>query len=346
MKTFLAWLSGRPSERHRPGWWRCTVRVLVAFALAYFFLYGPGLRVWSSPPGFEKLTEGEISVFFQPGMRVEASAVAASALEAQRDILEFWSRGAEDGFDFPVDVYLCQSPRRYWHLVMNRAKGSASGNDLMIHASYPEVERTPYMRHELAHLFVVHELGWLKTRRYTPAWLDEGIATTLQGSLWNDRDGLAYFAFRTHELASLSSTANVMRWLGAVAGGGDRAGAQYSYARAFTEDLIDGFGRAAVLEYLKEATLTGNHPGAFARAFGVPLEQAELQWLKEATARGILPSDLAVVDRGLPVGLLIKLLVLAVLLVWVALWSVRQFARIVRFAARMTEHNPGERPLR
>lgn len=222
---------------------------------------------------------------------------------------------------------------------MNNAKASAGGNDLMIHASYPEVERTPYLRHELAHLFVVHELGWLRTRVNTPAWLDEGIATTLQGSLWNDRRGLARFVSRTQELASLSSTPNTLRWLGAVAGGGDRAGAQYSYVRSFTEDLIDRFGRPEVLGFLTEATVSGDHSEAFAGAFGLSLEENERQWLNEAMAHGVLPSDIGLVNRGLPAGLMAKLIVLTALVAFVAMWIFRQIARVVRAAvgSRMLE---------
>lgn len=338
MTTFFAWLTGRPPVRRRPAWWRWTGRLIAALGMAYFFLYGPGVRLWRSPPGFEKFTEGETTVFYQPGIRNEAVAVSAAALKAQRDVLEFWGRSADAGFDFAVDVYLCRNPRRYWHLVMNRAKGSASGNDLMIHASYPEVERIPYLRHELAHLFVVHELGWWRTRLHTPAWLDEGIATTIQGSQWNDRGGLARFVSRTHQLAPLSSTPNTLRWLGAVGAGGDVAGAQYSYARTFTEDLMDRFTRGAVLDFLTDATMTGDQSGAFARAFGHSLGEAEQQWVRDAMAGGVLPNDLELVDRGLPAALVTKLLVLLALATFFVLWSFRHAARAARAVARWTRN--------
>jgi len=331
--TFFAWLTGKPPKRRRPAWLRWSTRLFATLGFAYLFLYGPGVRLWRSPPGFEKLTEGSITVFYQPGMQGEAAAVANSALEAQHSIIEFWGREAGSGFDFPVDVYLCRSPRRYWHLVMNRAKASASWNDVVIHASYPEAERAPYLRHELAHLFVVNEFGWLKSRLHTPSWLDEGIATTLQASRWNDRGGLTRFVSRTGELASLSSTPTTMRWLGAVTARGDVAGAQYSYVRSFTEDLIDRFSRSEVLDFLIEATLSGDQSGGFARAFGLSLEEAERQWLSKAMDDGVLPSDLELVNRGLPTGLVAKLLVLIVLMSFVAMWVFRQMARVLRMVA-------------
>jgi hypothetical protein len=298
--------------------------------LAYIFLYGPGVRVWSTPPGFDKITEDTFTVFSQRGMEDEAAAVMSSVRDAESAILAFWGHSEDFSFDFPVDVYLCRSPRRYWHLVMNRAKGSAGGNDLLIHASYPEDQRTPYMTHELAHLYVVNELGWLRTRLYTPAWLDEGIATTLQASHWNDRDGLWRFTSRCGELAPLTTTGSALRWLGAVTVRGDRAGAQYAYVRAFTEDLIERFGRQKVLDFFVEATLSGDHSAAFSESFGVSLEQAEREWLADAIHSGLLPADLELVDRGLPVALLVKLVILAAMATFVAMWLFRQASRVVR----------------
>jgi hypothetical protein len=335
LARLLGWLTGLPSEQQRPHWQRWTARALVTLIVAYFFLYGPGLRVWSSPPGFDKLANGTIAVYYQPGMTAEAELVAASTIEAERDVLAFWGRPSESGFDFPVDVYLCRSPRRYWHLTMNRGRGSASGNDLLIPASYPQADRIGNIRHELAHLFVVHELGWLRSRLHTPSWLDEGIATSLQGGEWSHRDALARLAARTRELAPLTTTSSTLRWRGAVNGGGERARVQYAYARAFAEDLIDRFGRHAVLDFLIEATRRGDHLAAFAQAFGAPLEQKERQWIDNATRRGLLPADLELVDRGLPADLLVKLAILAAALLFSALWLTRQAGRFVRATARL-----------
>lgn len=97
--------------------------------------------------------------------------------------------------------------------------------------------------------------------------------------------------------------------------------------RAFTEDLVAEHGRAAVLDSLTEATLSGNPAACFIRTFGRSLEAAEEEWLREAPAGGILPSWIALVDRGLPAGLVTRLLVLLGLLGLTVLWLVRHLGR-------------------
>jgi hypothetical protein len=259
-------------------------------------------------------------------------------------VLAFWGKPGEERFSFSVDIYVCESQRRYWHLVMNNAPASASGGDIFIVSGYPEEALTAFLRHELMHAHVVHEFGWLRNLLRVPAWLDEGLATSIQGTEWSDEAGLARFTARTRELASLGSTPNVLRWRGAVDGSGDLAGGQYAYARGFTEDLMARHGRETVLAFLREAVRTGDQEASFSRAFGGSLAEAEREWLAARSESGVLPAGLKLVDRGLPVALTVKMVIAAAVVLLLLAWSLRQLCRIARWTGRLVSADPPPRP--
>jgi hypothetical protein len=331
LRFALGWLTGRPPARPAPAWRRWATRALLFLFLGWLFLVGPAARFLPTPVGFQRLDDGKNTIYYTPDLAGLAEDSAEEVREAQRAVLEFWDEPSGEGFPFGLDVYFCGTTGRYFHLILNRAPASASLNDVFVNRSVPYYERGAFLRHELSHAYGWRRMGGILARLRTPAWLDEGIATVIQGSSWQTEEELGRRLRKRPELASLASAPNILRWLSAHRPGNE-AVAQYVYARVFTERLIREHGKEEVLAYLEEATASGEHEESFERRFGMPLLEMEEAWIAERVADGRFPQGTRLVDRGIRAGLVAKFGFAALLLLLFLVWGFRQLCRAVRFA--------------
>jgi hypothetical protein len=332
---FFKWLTGAPPPTPKSAFRKWIERLFSLSVLIYLFVFGPLSRFMPYVHGFDELEGEKNSVFYQQGDEELSKEFLSALAETEKEVFRFWNDGSETGFPYPVDLFLCKTKQRYWHLIMNRAPACATAGDVIMDMTFPVIERFAFLRHELSHLYLTHKLGFFKHRLTVPAWLDEGMATIVQNSEWQTLERLRFFLERSPELAPPTNTPNIIFWFNALHHAGDHKVKQYIFARHFTDHVLESYGREKVLEYIESGTYAEGVNTRFERIFGVSLKEVENEWLAMMKKTGKIPENTAFVEYPLNPVVPAKFVIALVVALILALWIFRQFCILVRFGFRL-----------
>lgn len=336
LTAFLRWITGLPPLKPKSvvrTWLERALLALAVLFIAWLFLVGPGVVLMPyAPVGFSTLSDGTNTVLYTAGERENAAIVLRVAGQAQSDILDFWDDRATNPFAGGVKIYLCYTEREYFHLTRNRAGGSAMLGSIIIDMSKVGVNfsLSGFVRHEMAHVYMAKSAGWLPMVLGVPKWLDDGVATLIQGEP-SDMSRLGGFLAARPFLVSVASMMRPWDWEAVVSFRGGSLGRQeYGYVGHFVRDLINRHGMAKLREYRRELSPFRDSEVLFKSIFEVPLEQAEADWLASEKRGGLVPENVELVSLTYPFPVLAKWWGGLGVFVFLFLWVTRQCFRLIR----------------
>lgn len=318
------------TTRKQPNPWTLRVVViLIIWILIYFFVAGPGRVLFPSLLiSYTSVSDNKNTVYFY-GDRIEkALDLLWLASITQDSIEQFW--GDTTGYEFRhgVTIFLCEFPSQYVHLTWNKAMGSAIMGRIVLNESRISGSMSLYsaMIHEMSHLYVVRRYGYLPSVLIYPKWFEEGCAARLQDySAAADKFDENLWSWPT--LVSVSSLVHPWNWQTMIRmEEGKMASKGYGQVSLFTRYLEDHYGKEKLIEYASLLKWNISSGRTFQKVFGIPLKEAESQWLHamvetlEAPAEVSfipLPFDVLVFIRWLAMGIII-VVPLVILVRWIS----------------------------
>jgi hypothetical protein len=256
--------------------------------------------------------------------------------EARQTNAAFW--GPPKPGDASFDIYLFNS-RSHWEQRVLGSPGNACTASSSIFIS-PSIIRGPLalrqiLTHEMSHALLNQRLGII--RGYdVPAWVNEGIATYVAQNFWATDDALRQYLEESPrpELVRASQLRSHISWVIAASGSSHESALTYGHAQSLCAYLINRFGADHVKEYLDSTSLLASSDGAFVKAFGMKVGQADDAWLAQAKAVGRVPASTTLTQMPFNFWTAARPLLLYVILMAAFFWIVRQVCVVARFARR------------
>jgi hypothetical protein len=126
-------------------------------------------------------------VLYEPGAEKEAEAIA-DCLEAAAALVE-----REHGLPFrqPFTVYVCATQKAFNEFIAKPPGGLGRGASVLNRSVYIAPRAFSFggldthrevLAHELSHLNMRQQLGYIRHLRNIPTWFNEGLANTIAGS--------------------------------------------------------------------------------------------------------------------------------------------------------------------
>ncbi len=329
------WIAGASGRANRSRTRGLLESVIFAACAGWFFLVGPGVLFEPfSSVRFRTLRDGTVAVYYRDVDERSARDALSAVKRAEASLLQFW--GAPPGEPFPgsVRVYLCGSPAMYRLITGNAALGSALWNGPVVLNYSRETARADpgaSLCHELSHIYLRRIHGWPRLRGRIPAWFDEGCAGIACPMAFASSARLSAALERSPDLIPIATLESAFDWHSGLARGS--AVKQYGHVRSFVSFLEERFGHEAVIRYPAFATAGGASGGAFERAFGMTIADAERAWLEDRIEAGMIPGDTRFSRLRASPAVAVKWTVAACAFVFLLLWTVRQACRAARAAA-------------
>ncbi|NQV03041.1 MAG: hypothetical protein HQ542_10365 [Bacteroidia bacterium] len=151
-------------KKRRNPWTFRVVVILFIWILIYFFFAGPGRILFPSLLiSYSSVSDHKNTVHFY-GNRIEkALDILWLASITQDSISHFSGDTATDEFRNGVTIFLCESPRQYFHLTWNNSMGSAIMGRIVLNDSRITGNMSQYSAiiHEMYHLYINRKYGYL-----------------------------------------------------------------------------------------------------------------------------------------------------------------------------------------
>ncbi|MFH1297018.1 MAG: hypothetical protein ABIJ04_07070 [Bacteroidota bacterium] len=264
-------------------WTLRVVVILFIWLLIYFFVAGPGRILFPSLLiSYSSVTDQKNTVYFY-GDRIEkALDILWLASITQDSIRQFAGDTVSHEFSRGVTIFLCESPRQYFHLTWNKAMGSAIMGRIVLNESRIKENMSSYsaMIHEMYHLYITRRYGYLPSVLFYPKWFEEGWATMLQDySVPADKLGENLWVQPT--MVTATSLEHPWNWQTMVQmEEGKMAAKGYGQVCLFTRYLADRHGMDKLREYTSRLHWNLVPDRTFEKVFQIPLDVAESQWLQ------------------------------------------------------------------
>ena len=289
--------SSVPVERNRrlAGKWIARILLfLVAWAVIFFFLLGPGRVLFPSLLISYSSVSDKTNTVYYSGHRIEqAMDVLWMAAVVQDSIRRFWNDSTTRDFWKGVNIFICESPGQYYYLTWNRAMGSAlMGRIVLNPARYgPNMSLYSALVHEMSHLYISRRYGYLSYVFLIPKWFDEGCATLMQEFSFAESHLESYLR-ESPGLVSLSALKHPWDWQTMVSmEEGKMAAKGYGHVSSFMEELRTRYGIDRIRDYAGHLGLNLLPGNTFRRIYGISLHEADVQWLENKKKEGILPEE-------------------------------------------------------
>jgi len=323
----------KESGKKKPNPW--TLRIIVIlfiWILIYFFFAGPGRLLFPSVLiSYTSVSDHKNTVYFY-GDRIEkALDVLWLASITQDSIERFWGDTLSDEFGKGVTIFLCESPRQYFHLTWNNAMGSAIMGRMVLNDSRIKGNLSPFsaMIHEMYHLYINRKFGYVPSVLLYPKWFEEGCATMLQDySVAADKFGenLWYWP----EMVTITSLEHPWSWQTMVRmEDGKMVSKGYGQVCLFTRYLLNHYGMGKFKEYESRLHWNCSPERTFEKVFGIPLAQAESEWLQTMVESKEAPPESAFISLPFDFTVFLRWLFIAVMILFPLILLVRWTYRLV-----------------
>lgn len=338
------WTVGLPPRSRTMTWVLRLVFLIFVLLIGWFLWLGPGVLLTPfTPRGFATASDGTNTVFFQSKDEV-AREMLDIAQQSQASILEFWDDPGQADLFNGVRLYLGETPGAYYRLTGNHAGGSALfGSVIVINLSKVGERHSmvDFIDHEMAHIYLRRRFGYFTKHFTIPMWFDEGTATLIQTRApFKDRFQ-SYLEMRP-QLFSVRQLRYATDWETMYSvEGGILTGQHYGYVGTFAEYLQQVYGQGKLRGYLGALSMSRHPEAVFEDVFGESLSAAEEQWMAHHKEAGLIPPETYYVPLPTVGRVVIKWSIIFGLLLFFALWSVRQTCKVVRFVAARARGSRG-----
>jgi len=333
--TGTIYTSRKEIKKKQPNPWTLRVVVILFFwILIYFFFAGPGRLLFPSLLiSYSSVSDHKNTVYFY-GDRIEnALDLLWLASLAQDSIRHFSGEPIEDEFNSGVTLFLCESPRQYFHLTWNSAMGSSIMGRIVLNETRIEGSISSFSAviHEMHHKYIIRKYGYLPAVFFYPKWFEEGCATMLQ-EYSSAADNLGENLLAQPFLVTVTSLEHPWNWQSMVRMEKGRMAAKgYGQVCLFTRYLIDRYGIGKIHAYGSRLHWNMEPDRTFEKVFGIPLATAEAEWLKSMVESGTAPIGTSFITLPFDVVVFLRwvfiLLIIFVPLFFLVRWVFRRITR-------------------
>lgn len=271
----------RPRQRIRStSQWILLSGLAILIITAVLLLASPrAMAALRWKPGFEPLEYGS-RVFFEPGATDAAQRFADALPDAIAKVEEM------HGLPFTAEfrVYVCSTHQSFTkHLGLpetSPVRGLVMRDIWLSPLAFDFHSRDTHREsliHELSHLHLRQDLGWIRNQRNIPTWFAEGLADVVAntgGEIFTRQMALAAFAAGRHFVPDARGRFPFARGLGDY---GVPAPLLHQQSRMFVEYLRTRYSQT-FQEFLYALLQGADFGEAFSSHFGVDLEQSWRQF--------------------------------------------------------------------
>lgn len=329
--------TGRGKKRN-PWPVRVTI-ILFIWILIYFFFAGPGRLLFPALLiSYSSVSDGNNTVYYY-GDRIEkALDLLWVASLTQDSIRHFAGDTVEAGFNDGITLFLCESPRQYFHLTWNHAMGSSILGRIVLNESGIEGNMSMYSAvvHEMYHRYIIRKHGYLPSVLFYPKWFEEGCATMLQ-EYSSAADRLGQNLLAEPYLVTSTSLEHPWNWQSMTRmEKGKMASRGYGQVCLFTRHLAERFGIEKIRTYDSRLHWNLNPDQTFGKVFGTSLAVAEAEWLESAKKSGMVPAGTTFIPLPFDILVFLRWMFVLMVLLTPVFFLIRWISRWVAVVKRST----------